>query len=319
MTWIASSPAERRAQFGRFLLGTGNIGGIAVATGPGLGLSDDEGLALIDRAVATGVRILDTADAYTGGNSERVVGVWRAKHADSDVLIQTKTGMTATGPDLTPERVARQLDHSIATLGRVDLYVAHAVDPNTPWSAALPAFSRAVESGRIRAYGLSNVDEPALTAALETADRLGLARPELVQNAYSLLVRDDDRGVLPLVQSEGLAYTPYSPLANGILAGRYSKGEQPAKGSRAGGAPRARALLDDAGRMKRVQRFDEIAASYDVSPAGLAMAWVTNREPVTAPIIGISKESQWEGVHQALRFEWTTDLAEQLDDLFPAR
>jgi 1-deoxyxylulose-5-phosphate synthase len=319
MTWIASSPDERRAQFGRFLLGTGNIGGIAVATGPGLGLSDDEGFDVIDRAVAAGVRILDTADAYTGGNSERVVGLWNAAHADAGVLIQTKTGMTGTGPDLAPERIARQLDHSIAALGRVDLYLAHAVDTDIPWSASLPVFSGAVESGRIRAYGLSNVNEAALTAALETADRLGLARPELVQNAYSLLVREDDGGVLPLVQSEGLAYTPYSPLANGILAGRYSNGEQPATGSRAGGGPRARALLDDAERMKRVKRFDEIAASHDISPAGLALAWVIKREAVTAPIIGISKESQWDGVHQALGFVWPTDLAEQLDDLFPAR
>src|SRR5882762_2169550 len=209
MTWIAASQQERREQIGRFLLGAGGIGGIAGATGPGLGLSDSEGLALIDRtvdesqalavgqgqcradsgglalidrAVEEGFKVLDTADMYTGGNSERVVGTWNRTHPDAGIFIQTKTGITPDGPDLSPDRVARQLEHSIAVLGRVDLYVAHQVDPNTPWAESLPVFSRAVENGTIRAYGLSNVDGEALASALKTADRLGLVRPELVQN-----------------------------------------------------------------------------------------------------------------------------------------
>jgi aryl-alcohol dehydrogenase-like predicted oxidoreductase len=232
MTWIAASQQERREQLGRFLLGTGGIGGIAGATGPGLGLSDSEGLALIDRAVEEGFKVLDTADMYTGGNSERVVGTWNRAHPTAGILIQTKTGITPDGPDLSPDRVTRQLEHSIAVLGRVDLYVAHQVDPGTPWAESLPVFSRAVENGTIRAYGLSNVDGEALASALETADRLRLVRPELIQNQCSLLARGDDQDVLPLVQSEGLAYTPFSPLANGLLAGRYSNGERPAPGSR---------------------------------------------------------------------------------------
>ncbi|MEV8395306.1 MULTISPECIES: aldo/keto reductase [unclassified Streptomyces] len=319
MTWIASSPQARREQFGRFLLGTGNIGGIAAVTGPGIGLSDSEGLDLIDRATAEGVRILDTADIYAGGNSERVVGLWNHAHPDSDVVIQSKTGVTGNGPDLSPDRVRRQLRHSIDVLGRVDLYTAHAVDPNTSWADSLPVFSTAVESGLIRAYGLSNVDEAALTSALETADRLGLVRPELVQNSYSLLVRGDDRSVLPIVASEGLAYTPYSPLANGILAGRYSRGEQPAKGSRASTGPRVQEFLDDVELMAQVQEFDRLAAAYGVTPAGLALAWLFNCPPVTAPIIGISSASQWLGVHEALRFEWTAELMARLDELFPPR
>jgi 1-deoxyxylulose-5-phosphate synthase len=173
VTWIASSPDARREQFGRFLLGTGNIGGLAATTGRGIGLSDQEGLNLIDRALAEGAKIIDTSDIYAGGNSERVVGMWRQAHPESDALIQNKTGVTADGPDLAPERVRQQLQRSIAVLGRVDLYLAHTVDPNTLWSDSLPVFSTAVESGHIRAYGLSNVDEAALSSALETADRLG--------------------------------------------------------------------------------------------------------------------------------------------------
>ncbi|MBY8879941.1 aldo/keto reductase [Actinacidiphila acidipaludis] len=318
MTWIASSPQERRAQLGRFVLGTGNIGGVSTQTGPGLGLSDAEGLRLIDRAVAEGFAVIDTADIYTGGNSERVVGVWNAAHPDSGMLVQSKTGFTSGGPDLSPERVERQLQHSIDTLGRVDLYFAHTVDPKTPWSESLPVFSAAVESGRIRAYGLSNVDRAALESALETADRLGLVRPELIQNSYSLIVRDDDLTVLPIVQAEGLAYSPYSPLANGILAGRYSRGEQPEKGSRASTGRRTDEFLGDPGLMARVAEFDRLAADNGVTPAGLALAWLVNHPVVAAPVIGVSKESQWQGVHEAQSLPWTAELAARLDELFPA-
>ena len=318
MSWIAPSPEARREQFGRFLIGTGNIGGIAASTGPGIGLSDDEGFNLIDRALTEGAKIIDTADIYAGGNSERVVGAWRHAHPNADALIQTKTGITVDGPNLAPERVRHQLQHSIDVLGRVDLYLAHAVDPQTSWSDSLPVFSAAVEGGHIRAYGLSNVDEAGLSSALETADRLGLARPELVQNAYSLIVRDDDRSVLPLVEAEGLAYTPYSPLANGILAGRYSKGEEVAKGTRARNSPRAPGLLANPAVMSQVRKFDQLAAERKVSPAGLALAWVIHHPLLTAPIIGISNGSHWRGVHEALQIDWTAELGERINEIFPA-
>ena len=316
MTWIAASQRERREQIGRFVLGAGGIGGIAGATGPGLGLSDSEGLALLDRAVEEGFKVLDTADVYTGGNSERVVGTWNRTHPDAGIFIQTKTGITPDGPDLSPDRVARQLERSIAVLGRVDLYLAHAVDPNTPWAESLPVFSRAVENGTIRAYGLSNVDGKALASALETADRLVLVRPELIQNQYSLLARGDDEEVLPLVQSEGLAYTPFSPLANGLLAGRYSNGERPAPGSRASVASRSARLLDDPATVAKLRQFDRVAEGQGVSPAGLALAWLLNHPAVTAPIVSVSKESQWQGIHEASTLKWTDALGELLDDVF---
>ncbi len=304
------------AELGRFILGTGGIGGMAAVTGPGIGLSEEQGHRLIDRAVREGFTVLDTADVYGLGNSERILGAWNRAHPGAPVLIQSKTGFTAGGPDLSPDRVRRQLRHSIDVLGRVDLYLAHAVDPDTPWSESLPVFSAAVEEGTIRAYGLSNVDEKALTAALETADRLALARPELIQNQYSLLARADDRGVLPIVESEGLAYTPFSPLANGVLAGRYSNGEKPEPGSRAGLGHRAGGLLADDETMAKVRRFDRLAEQHHVTPAGLALAWLINHPAVTAPIVGPSKESHWQGIIEAPGVAWTAQLGEELDALF---
>ncbi|WP_436535942.1 aldo/keto reductase [Actinoplanes sp. HUAS TT8] len=316
MTWIGSTAAERRTQIGRFVLGAGGLGGIAGITGPGIGLSETDGHRLVDRAIGEGFKILDTADIYAGGASERILGAWNRAHPGASVLIQSKTGVTPDGPDLSPERIRRQLDHSIEVLGRVDLYLAHQVDPGTPWSESLPVFSSAVEKGTIRAYGLSNVDEAALTTALDTADRLGLARPELIQNQYSLVARDDDKGVLPIVASQNLAYTPYSPLANGVLAGRYSRGERPEHGSRASTSPRAGGLLGDDAVMARVREFDRLAEEHDVTPAGLALAWLINHPVVTAPIVGPSKDSHWLGIHESTRLTWTPTLQERLDDLF---
>lgn len=317
MSWIGRTAQQRREQLGSFVLGTGGIGGIARATGPGIGLSEEAGHRLIDRAVdKEGIKVLDTADVYAAGASERIVGTWNTARPDADVLIQTKTGITAEGPNLEPERVRRQLARSTEILGRVDLYIAHQVDPRTPWAQSLPVFSQAVESGAIRAYGLSNVDGGALTDALETADRLGLVRPELVQNEYSLVARGDDKEVLPIVRSEGLAYTPFSPLATGLLAGRYSNGELPGRGSRASIASRAAHYLDDEHVMERIRGFDRLAAEHGVTPAGLALGWLLHHPLVTAAIVAPSKESQWTGIHEAQKLEWTSKIADQLDALF---
>ncbi|GAA4725392.1 aldo/keto reductase [Nocardioides endophyticus] len=302
--------------FGQFVLGTGGIGGIAGETGPGIGLSESDGLGLIDRAVAEGFRVIDTSDVYTGGTSERVVGEWSRMHPEADVLIQTKTGVTANGPDLSPERLARQLQHGIAVLGRVDIYMAHTVDENTPWGTSLPVFSRAVEDGTIRAYGLSNVSGAELSLALDTADSLGLVRPSVIQNSYSLIVRSDDDDVLPIVQSEGLVYSPYSPLATGVLAGRYSTGERPVVGSRASVASNADEYLDDGDLMVKVREFDELARDNGVSSAGLALAWLVNHPVVAAPVVGISKDSQWAGIHEARQTDWTPQLAGELERIF---
>jgi 1-deoxyxylulose-5-phosphate synthase len=216
----------------RFILGAGVMGGVATVTGPGIGLDDDGSFAVVEKAIELGINVVDTADIYTGGESERILGRWVANHDQAPILIQTKTGVTADGPNLAPDRLRRQLEKSRETLGRVDLFLAHAVDPNTDWSESLPVFSDAVDRGVILAYGLSNVSEQDLTSALETADRMSLRRPSVIQNRYSLIARQDDDGVLPLARAEALAYTPYSPLAAGLLAGRYSKDPEAQHGSR---------------------------------------------------------------------------------------
>jgi aryl-alcohol dehydrogenase-like predicted oxidoreductase len=242
-----------------------------------------DSFAIVEKAIELGINVVDTADVYTGGESERILGRWVANHNDAPVLIETKTGVTADGPNLAPDRLRRQLEKSREVLGRVDLFLAHAVDPNTDWSESLPVFSDAIDRGVILGYGLSNVSEQDLTSALETADRLRLRRPSVIQNRYSLIARQDDAGVLPLTRGESLAYTPYSPLAAGLLAGRYSRDPEAQHGSRLSTQRPTLEAIEDPQTLGKIRRFDSVAEQHDVAPAALALGWLLNRPGVSAP------------------------------------
>jgi aryl-alcohol dehydrogenase-like predicted oxidoreductase len=241
-------------------------------TGPGIGLDEEQSGALIDHALELGVTALDSADIYCGGASERIIGAWHARHPDADVVITTKTGFTKDGPNLQPDRLRSQIDKSRKILGRIDLFLPHTVDPNTPWPESLPVLSDAVDQGLIRAYGLSNVTEEDLSNALETADSIGIRRPQLIQNRYSLIAKNDDVGVLPIARAESISYTPYSPLAAGLLAGRYINGEQAEHGSRLSTQVPRRALCRRHRRDRRIPpRPDRIAAGIAVNIVGIGL------------------------------------------------
>jgi aryl-alcohol dehydrogenase-like predicted oxidoreductase len=300
----------------RFILGTGNFGGVAMVTGPGIGLDEEQSGALIDRARELGITALDTADIYCGGASERMIGAWHGRHPDADVVIATKTGFTKDGPNLKPDRLRSQIDKSRKILGRIDLFLPHTVDPDTPWSESLPVLSDAVDQGLIRAYGLSNVTEQDLASALETADSLGIRRPQVIQNRYSLIARDDDEGVLPIARAESISYTPYSPLAAGLLAGRYLDGEEAEHGSRLSTQVPTKGAMEDQALVDKVRHFNDAAQQNGLAPAALALAWLLNRPGVTAPIIGVSKPRQWDAITASVEVPWTDSLAEAVEEAF---
>ncbi len=159
----------------RVLFGCGSIGGIgSPAVTRGKGLSPEQGLEQIDAAAAMGINALDTANSYGGGVSEHVVGQWLATHPDADVLVATKVGNLVDpdqrGIDLSAVHIAEQVAVSLDRLGRIDLYLTHAPDPNTPIEATLEALAAVVERGQARAIGACNLS----TAELETEGRLRL-------------------------------------------------------------------------------------------------------------------------------------------------
>src|SRR5438132_13599285 len=182
----------------RIILGCGNFGGIGSAPEFfGQGESEDEAFRIMDAAWEVGVTTFDTADAYGGGRSETYIGDWlRAKGPEVRERIQLSTKVynpMDAGEDrgLAPDRIRRQLDSSLARLGveRVDMYLAHEPDPDTPIERSLEAFEELVREGKVRAIGTSNVDGAGLAEALETSARRSFSRFEWVQNSYSLLER----------------------------------------------------------------------------------------------------------------------------------
>ena len=300
--------------------GAGSIGGIGSAASTlGLGISASEGLAQLEEARSRGVRVIDTANSYAAGESERVVGEWLTGH--DDALVATKVGSVVEpgqqGVDLSVGHIKRQAEASLSRLGRIDLYLTHATDTTTPVVETLEAFTSLIEDGHIRGFGWSNVTARDLERLLEVADASGLRRPGWVQNSYNLADRRDERDVFPVLRSEGLGYTPFSPLAGGVLSDRYLDGVPPAPGSRldVAGAEYAYAYTEKT--LGRVAKLSRLAARLGVSTAGLALAWLRWNPVVTAPIVSPRSGGQWTAVDEALGLDLDDADAEAVGRLFP--
>jgi aryl-alcohol dehydrogenase-like predicted oxidoreductase len=304
----------------RVLFGCGSIGGIGSSPSTrGKGLSRSEGLALISEAVEVGVNVLDTANSYAGGVSEEVIGTWLSRRPDADVLIATKVGNLVepgqTAINLSAAHIAAQFEASRARLGRVDLYLSHGPDESTPIEETLDAFAAILESGQARAVGACNVDADQLRRALAASDRHGLPRYEWVQNEYNLLAREDEDGLLDVVREHNLGYTPYSPLAGGLLSGRYQRDAAPAAESRMALAAAAMRPLDDH-TWAGLESLTAHARRRGVGIAALALAWAMNRPEVTAVLVAPRSATQFAAVQEALTMTLDADERTELAGCF---
>jgi aryl-alcohol dehydrogenase-like predicted oxidoreductase len=185
-------------------------------------------------------------------------------------------------------RIRRQIDGSLERLGveRVDLYLIHEPDPETPVVDTLEALDELVGAGTVGAIGASNVNGEYLSEALRISDERGLARFEWVQNSYSLLDREAEREVLPLCREHGLGFTPFGPLAGGWLTGKYRRGEPKAPGSRMAQRPEPYVQYDDERVYTALDDLARFAAERGVESATLAFAWLLSNQDVTAVIVG---------------------------------
>jgi aryl-alcohol dehydrogenase-like predicted oxidoreductase len=306
----------------RIFLGCGNFGGIGSAPELfGQGETREQAFELMDAAWAAGINVFDTAASYGGGRSETWVGEWR-RERDVPVLLSTKVFWSVTGdPDdrgLGRDRILRELDGSLARLGteRVDLYLTHEPDEDTPIEETLRALDEIVGAGKAGAIGASNLDGAGLEEALETSDRLGLARYAWTQNEYSLLRREAEQGVLPICEREGLGFTPFSPLAGGWLTGKYRRGEAYPAGSRMTLRPDPYADLVNDETFHGLEEFAAAAADRRVEPATLAIAWVLAHPQVTAVVIGPRRPEQLETAIAATELELTPRERDELTGLF---
>jgi 1-deoxyxylulose-5-phosphate synthase len=309
-------------EISEFIFGAGGIGGIGGSPATlGLGITREQGMDRLDEARGLGITVVDTADVYGGGESERTLGAWQQTRKPQDVLLQTKVGSVG-GADrqrsnLTRPHIERQLAQSIERLGRVDLYLSHGPDADTPLEETLEAFAAAQEAGLIRAFGMSNVDASLLEKLLDTADRNGLPRPGWLQNGLSLLNCDDEADVLPLAASEGIGYTPFSPLAGGVLSDRYLDSAVPGPGSRiAVAGPLYYPGMHTQDNLAKVSALRDFARDREMSTAGMALSWLRAHPLSTAPIVSPSRPEQWSAVREALRSDLSDEDYQRIGAIF---
>jgi aryl-alcohol dehydrogenase-like predicted oxidoreductase len=279
----------------RIVFGCGNFGGIG--SSPALRSAGDsaaQALRLLDEARRLGLRRFDTANSYGGGASEAVLGAWlRAQGAGFRHLVQiaTKVGNPHGCPPgerpLGRAQIAQQLDGSLRRLGidRIDLYYLHELDPVTPLEETLEAVTAAVDAGKVASFGVSNVSLADLEAIRALAGGSLAARFAFVQNEYNLLATADAEALIPWCARQGLRYTAFSPLAGGMLTGKYRPGEAPPPESRLARAPQACAAYLTEESLAAIARLEQAAETRGETMASAALRYVLDTPGVDSLII----------------------------------
>jgi aryl-alcohol dehydrogenase-like predicted oxidoreductase len=275
---------------------------------------------MIDTALDCGVNFIDTADAYSDSESEIILG--RAlKGRRDDVVISTKYGFRY-GPTLTQAGLSRRhtmwaVDECLKRLDTdwIDVFIAHKVDFTTPVEETLVALDDVVKSGKVRYVGFSNWPAWQVAAALEFQKANGLARFITGQMYYSLVCRDVENDIIPLMRHYGVGMMVWSPLAQGFLSGKYTPDNLDDEDDRLSGFDVL--PLDKVKGFKAVDKLREIAAAKGCSVAQAAIAWLLAKEAATSIVLGASKMSQLEDNLGAVDVELAADEVAALDAMMP--
>jgi aryl-alcohol dehydrogenase-like predicted oxidoreductase len=281
----------------------------------------------LDAFLDAGGTFVDTADVYSSGKSEEIIGRWlaaRPQDVTERVVLATK-GRFATddGPNgngLSARHLTRALDASLRRLGVdvIDLYQVHAFDPFTPMEETLRTLDGFVQAGKIRYYGLSNFTGWQLTKAVLTARALGLRQPVTLQPQYSLIVREIEWEVVPAALDVGIGLLPWSPLGGGWLSGKYRRDQRPSGRTRLGEDPgRGMEAYDRRGgdrTWRVIDAVETIAENRAISMAEVALAWVNNRPGVVSTILGARTTQQLDTNLRAAGLELSTEEQAVLDE-----
>jgi 1-deoxyxylulose-5-phosphate synthase len=285
-------------------------------------LDEEQSRPLIRQALEAGINFFDTANVYSDGTSEEIVGRALADFAHRDeIVLATKVRgrMRAdeNGAGLSRKAILTEIDHSLARLGTdyVDLYQVHAWDSRTPIEETVEALHDVVKAGKARYVGASNMRAWQLAKALHVAERNGWTRFVTMQDHYNLLYREEEREVFPLCGDEGLGILPWSPLARGRLTRDWDEGS-------------ARQATDEFGKglylagdedRRIVEEVAAIAAARGVTRAQIALAWVLAQPLVTAPIVGATKAAHLDDAIAALELELDAGERARLEDAYRPR
>lgn len=298
----------------KLCLGTMMFGGPA---------DEAESRRIIHRALDAGINFFDTADMYVAGQSEEILGRALAGHRDR--LILATKGCNPMGPDINQQGLSRRwllqaLEASLRRLGTdyVDIYYAHKPDPDTPWEETLRTFDDMVRSGKVRYIACSNFRAWKICEALWISDKHGWERFSCVQPLYNIVNRDIEVELLPLCQAHRLGVVTYSPLARGILTGKYKLGEPFPEGSRAARHDKRmrEAELRDAS-LEIAQQLATYCDQKGCSSSSFALAWCLANPLVTSVILGPRTLAQMEDNLRCLEVTITPADEQFVDSLVP--
>jgi aryl-alcohol dehydrogenase-like predicted oxidoreductase len=266
---------------------------------------------VVHAALDAGVTFFDTADMYGGTNSEVFLGRALRPHRDR-AIVATKFGweIDAERRGARPEYVRRAVDDSLRRLGmdRIDLYQLHKPDPAVPIADTLGALDALVRAGKVREIGCSNFSVPQLIEADDVARRTGGARFVSVQNEYSMLKREPEKGVLDTCERLGLAFLPYFPLASGLLSGKYRRSQPLPTGARITQMPGDETLTV-------IERLVAFAEKHRHSLLDLAFAWLLAKPAIASVIAGATKAEQVAANVRAGEWRLSPQELEEVDAL----
>jgi aryl-alcohol dehydrogenase-like predicted oxidoreductase len=283
-------------------------------------IDEERSFAVLDAYVAAGGNFIDTADVYGRrgdggeGESERIIGRWMATRGNREqIVIATKLGMSRELHGLSADTIHRGIERSLQRLGvdTVDLYYAHADDPDTPLEETLGAFESLIREGKIRYAAASNYSAPRLSEALRIGEREGMASYVALQAQYNLVERAEYESELaPICERHGLACLPYFSLARGFLTGKYRRDGEPVDSPRAAGV---RASYFNERGFAVLDALEEVAAAQRTTVAAVALAWLLAQPTVVAPIASATSPEQLAQLLPATELQLSDEQLERLD------
>jgi len=282
-------------------------------------LDEDESREIIERAIDLGINFFDTANVYSNGDSERILGnVLDDYDRDAQVVATKVFGeMDEENPNsqgLSRKTIEQELENSLERLGMetVDLYQIHRWDYDTPIEQTMRALDDAVRRNQVRYVGASSMWAHQFAEALHTSDRLNLSRFSTMQNHYNLAYREEEREMLPLTEKENVGVIPWSPLAGGYLTRPHEEFASTARGEAS--AERAGDRYAKGGAEEINERVEELAAEKDVKMAQIALSWLFHKDTVDAPIVGTTSVEHLEDAVEALDIDLSDSDIEYLEE-----
>ncbi len=284
-------------------------------------LNEEQSRPFIKEALELGFNFFDTADVYTAGASEEVVGKALRDFAKRDDIVLATKVFNPMGPGpndkgLSRKHIMSAIDASLKRLGTdyVDLYQIHRWDYDTPIEETMEALHDVVKAGKARYIGASSMYSWQFAKAQYTADQHGWTRFVSMQPHYNLIYREEEREMLPFCVDQKIAVIPWSPLARGLLTGKRSKERTETERSKTDAF--GKSLYDVASDFDIVNRVTEIAEQKGVPNAQVALAWMLTKPAITAPIIGASKPGHLKDAVDALSVKLTADEIIRLEELY---